>query len=269
MPKQPSKKVMDSLPAPPKKRTDPLFVSSLEKAVQVLEAFDSTSRSLSLSELSTKTGFNKSAVQRFLYTWEALGYLEKDRDTKRFSLSPKVMSLSYHYLKGKRLVEVATPILLEIRKRLGCPVYLGTLYETDIMYLIRLPQRFLLLESTLPGRRVPAFCGGRAFLSRLDKNTVKTLLEQSERQQLTPYTITGVAENINEVEKAKRLGYAVSKQEQLIGEISVSAAVVNSSGEPIAAVYASADCSEWDEERIHTELAPVVLKAAADIGLQF
>jgi DNA-binding IclR family transcriptional regulator len=70
-------------PAVTDRRPDPLFVHSLQRALMVLEAFDSTARNLSLSDLSRKTGLNKSAVQRFLFTWEALGYLEKDTDTKR------------------------------------------------------------------------------------------------------------------------------------------------------------------------------------------
>ncbi|MBG0773398.1 IclR family transcriptional regulator [Oleidesulfovibrio alaskensis] len=256
-------------PAVTDRRPDPLFVHSLQRALMVLEAFDSTARNLSLSDLSRKTGLNKSAVQRFLFTWEALGYLEKDTDTKRYSLSPKVMSLSYHYLKDKRLVEIATPVLLEMRKRTGCASYLGILYEQDVMYLIRLPQRFILLESTLAGRRVPAFCGGRALLSCLPQNSARSLIEQSVRTQLTPFTITDSEANMRAVRQAAELGYAVSRQEQLIGEVSVSAPVLSSGGTLLAAVYISADNNEWDDSRIAAELAPVVLKAASDIGRQF
>ena len=51
----------------------------------------------------------------------------------------------------------------------------GPLYDTSIIYLIRLPHRVLTLESTLPGRRIPAFCGGRAFLSCLNDSEVRAI----------------------------------------------------------------------------------------------
>lgn len=251
------------------KREDPLFVTSVQRAMHILECFDSHNRNLSISDLVNITGLNRSAVQRFLYTLESLGYLEKDNSTKRFTLTPRVMCLGYNYLKGERLVEIATPLLLEARKRIGNAMYLGTLYETDIIYLIRLPQRFLLLETTLPGRRVPAFCGGRAILAHLPDEKVKDILNQSIMKKFTPFTIVDVEENMNEVLKTREQGYAVSLQEQVLGEISISAAVVGREGLPLAGVYTSVSFSEWTIERIQSELAPVVLEVANSIGAQF
>lgn len=146
-----------------KRQNNPLYVASLEKAMRILEVFDEGYRRLSLTDMVKLTGLNKSAVQRFLHTWEALGYITRDSKTKQIRLSPKTMSLGYNFLRGERLVEVATPFLLEARERTGNSVYLGTLYDTSIIYLIRLPQRLLLLEGTLPGRQVPAFAGAGLF----------------------------------------------------------------------------------------------------------
>lgn len=251
------------------KRENPLFVTSVQRAMLILECFDSHNRNLSISDLVSITGLNRSAVQRFLYTLESLGYLTKDESTKRYSLTPKVMCLGYNYLKGERLVEIATPLLLEARKRIGNAMYLGTLYQTDIIYLIRLPQRFLLLETTLPGRRVPAFCGGRAILAHLPDSQVEDILKQSVMDQLTPFTITDLEGNLGEIRKARELGCAISLQEQVLGEISISSAVVGRSGVPLAGVYISVNYAEWTIERIQSELVPVVLDVANSIGAQF
>ncbi|SHO53564.1 transcriptional regulator, IclR family [Desulfopila aestuarii DSM 18488] len=244
-------------------------MTSVQRSMQILEAFDSNNRNLSLSDLVKTTGLNRSAVQRFLYTLESLGYLKKDQSTKRFGLTPKVMSLGYNYLKGERLVEIATPLLLEARKRTGNAVYLGTLYETDIIYLVRLPQRFLLLESTLPGRRVPAFCSGRAILAHLPDQEVEDLLRRSSMEKITPFTIVDIKGNMDEVDKARKQGYVISSQEQLIGEIAISSAVVGRTGTPLAAVYVSVNFSEWSIEKIKAELVPVVIEVAGSIGAQF
>lgn len=250
------------------KNDNPLFVASLEKAMRILEAFDEGHRQLSLSDLVSLTGLNKSAVQRFLHTWEALGYISKDSKTRQITLSPKTMSLGYNFLRGERLVEVATPFLLDARERTGNSAYLGTLYDTSIIYLIRLPQRLLLLEGTLPGRQVPAFCGGRAFLSTLTDPEVLDILQRSDRSPITPYTITDIDENMREIEMVRKKGFCISKQEQLIGEIAVSAPVLDRNGTPKASVYISARIAEWPEEKAEAEIAPVVLETAARISAQ-
>ncbi len=250
------------------KRDNPLFVGSVERGMQVLEAFDEGHLQLGLNDLVERTGLNRSAVQRFLHTWETLGYLYKDGTTKRYQLSPKVMGLGYNFLRGERLVEVATPFLLDARERTGNSVYLGTLFDTSIIYLIRLPQRLLLLEGTLPGRRVPAFCGGRAFLSCLSDPEILEILHRSQRTLITPHTITDVDAIMREVALVRERGYCISQQEQLVGEIAVSAPVLDRKGTPRAAVYISARITEWPAEKVAAELAPVVLETAGMIGGQ-
>ncbi len=251
------------------KRENPLFVASLERAMRVLEAFTEGRQYLGLAELEECTGLNRSAVQRFLHTWESMGYLHKNPTTRRYRLSPKIIALGYNFLKGNRLVEVATPYLLEARERTGNAVYLGTLYEKDIIYLVRLPQRFILFESTLPGRRIPAFCGGRAILSRMPEQKAADLIAHSDRSPITRHTVTGLDESLDLLKTARARGYSISVQEFLLGEIAVSAPVLDAARNPLAAVYISAKFTEWPETRVEKELAPIAMEVAAAIGAHF
>ena len=71
-----------------------------------------------------------------------------------------------------------------------------------------------------------------------------------------------------EVSQAREKGFCISKQEQLIGEIAVSAPVIDVKGVPRASVYISARISEWPDERVEAELVPVVLETTGKIGSQ-
>jgi DNA-binding IclR family transcriptional regulator len=166
---------------------NPLFVSSLEKAMIVINAFKEADQYLGQREIIAKTGLHKSAVQRFLHSWEALGYIQKDGVTKRYRLTGKVMDLSYEFLRANPL----TP---------------------------------------------------RTPFSITDKKLIKS-----------------------EIEKSRLQGYVITVQELLIGEIAVAAPVINSIGQPVAAVHMPANISVWPYERVVQELAPIVIDTARSI----
>lgn len=252
-------------------KQDPLFVSSLERGMSVLEAFDDSPRSLSLTEVSRVTGLNRSAVQRFLHTWTSLGYLEKEEDSKRFRLTPKILGPGYNYLKNNRMVEVANPLLSDVRERTGNSVYLGTLDGPNVIYIVRFPQRFVYFKATLPGRRVPAFCasGGRIMMACMPDDQAWEILRQSDLRQITPYTIIDPDKIMEEIQTAREQGFAIAVQELLTGEISVSAAVTGPAGKPLASVHIAAKYNDWPVERVKEELAPIAVEVAQMIGSPF
>src|SRR4051794_12261343 len=73
--------------------TDPSFMTSLARGLAVLRAFSDQRRSLTIAQISHKTGIPRAAVRRCLYTLKQLGYA--DSDGNNFSLKPKVLTLGY------------------------------------------------------------------------------------------------------------------------------------------------------------------------------
>lgn len=68
---------------------DPLNVKSVGKAFKVLTCFEQTSQSereLSLMDIYRLTGFDKSTAQRFTYTLQSLGYINKNESNRRYSI---------------------------------------------------------------------------------------------------------------------------------------------------------------------------------------
>ena len=249
------------------KTRDPLFISSLEKALLVLNAFKGAEQYMGQSEIISRTGLHKSAVQRFLHTWEALGYIKRDEASKRYLLTGKVMDLSYEYLRMNPLIEIATPHLLEARNRTNYSFNLSVIDGADTIYLVRMPNHLRAYKATLPGRRLPAALtsGGRAMMSRMSDERIEDILTKSDLVPHTPFTITDKAKIKAEIEKGRNQGYCITVQEFLIGEIAVAAPVVNSLGQPVAAVHIPASISDWPYKRVAEELAPIVMDTARSI----
>ena len=141
-----------------KSASDPAwFVTSVEKAFQILRAFESRQRSLSLTEIAEASGLDKSAAQRFTYTLAALGYLKKDKDARRYTISPKVLSLGMIYLRTDPLVARARHQLYELNKAIDATVNLTELDDTDVIYVVRYPGRGIVTADMVLGTRRPTF----------------------------------------------------------------------------------------------------------------
>jgi IclR family transcriptional regulator, pca regulon regulatory protein len=92
----------------PAQARDPLFNSSVAKALAILEAFGGERRALSLSELAAGVGVTLSSAQRCTHTLVRLGYLRRDAQLRRWVLTPRVLSLAEAYLSGHALLDQAS-----------------------------------------------------------------------------------------------------------------------------------------------------------------
>lgn len=243
---------------------NPLFVGSLERGFAILEAFGIGRAEMGVTELALATGLDKSAAQRFAFTLHALGYLDKSEATRKYRLSRRSLGLAYAYLRNDPLVELATPYLADLRQKCKQRVDLSVLDGTDILYVVRLQTQREAFGATLVGRRIPAFCssGGRAMLSRLPEEEARSIVERSERKPLTPCTVTEFADVMAAIAAARTDGFAISVQECLVGEIVVSAPVLDVHGHPRAAVHIAMSLAEHDEADVRQNFAPLAMATA-------
>ncbi|EHM00811.1 transcriptional regulator, IclR family protein [Acetobacteraceae bacterium AT-5844] len=249
-------------PSPPSGKNNRLFLQSVARTLRVLEAFSQQPRPLSIAELSAAAGLDKSAGQRIAHTLQALGYLE--RSSAGLVPGKKVLYRAFDFLRMNALVESATPVLHELRKSVKERIDLSLLDGTDIVYVVRLQSKRETFSATLVGRRIPAFCasGGRAMLAALPEAEAMAILEQSDRRPLTPKTITDMSALVAKIEEARRDGYALALEESALGEIVLSAAVLDIHGRPVAAIHAAGSLSEWTEETFRRRVSPLVMEAA-------
>jgi IclR family transcriptional regulator, pca regulon regulatory protein len=248
--------------------SDALFIASLEKGLRVLYAFRDRPRSLSLTEIAAATGMGVSAAQRFVHTWQKLGYLRKDPHSRRYTLAPKLLDFSFMYQRTSGLAEIAMPHLMALGDDCQETVNLMEPDGPDLLYVVRLPRHEIRYPSGIVGARVPAFStsGGRAILAYLPAGEVERILDSSDLTPRTPLTATDRQTIRTRIAEARRLGYAVVDQEGLIGEISVAAPILDYTGRPIAAVSMPVPTTRWSVEQVHERLAPRVLATARTIS---
>ncbi|WP_155834284.1 IclR family transcriptional regulator [Halotalea alkalilenta] len=250
---------------------DPLFNQSLEKGLAVLKAFGTGRSTLSLAEIAERAEITKSSAQRMVHTLELLGYLAKEPGSRRMRLTPKVMELGYNYLAGDALLDVANPYLAELSRLSEETVNLTEPDGDSMVYVARfVAHRFIPIHMPI-GSRIPMYCSGagRAYLSALDHDTARALVERSPRPRHTEHTLVESREILERIELARRRGFSSQAEEIFLGDMSLAAAVVNSHGQPLAAVHIAAPTSRWRLEEAEARLAPLLIDCARNISGSF
>ena len=256
--------------APPPGTDSRLFLGSLAKSFQVLEALNEAGRPLALTELARLSDLNRSVVQRIAHTLKTLGYLRQHPDSRAYTLSSRMLAFSHTVLALDRLREKAHPYLEALNLQTGETVNLMKLEDDEIVYISRFPSRHAVSVDLHVGSRLPAYCtaAGRAILSRLNAALARRHLEQADRTPMTRHTVTDMPGLERAVAEARRLGYALNDQEAFIGDISIAAPLIDRQGQPVGAVNIAVPSPRWKLEAARRTLAPQVVAAAASINAE-
>lgn len=208
-------------------REDPRFLSSVERGLSVLEALSDSSGPMSLTEIARITGLAVPTLQRLTATLVQAGYLEKEADSKRYCQTVKTVDLLFSYLSRNQFAKRAWPHLVKLREDLGLDVSLAVPSGTSMIYVHRLPGYAGNFENTLPGKKIPIHlsASGRCVLSLENVGKVEGFLNSAVLEPLTPWSIVDPEAILSEIAKCREIGYAVVKQEDASGTISLACPV--------------------------------------------
>jgi len=245
-----------------------LFVGSVEKAFQVLETFRDTHRAMSMAEIARAAQLDRSATQRLVHTMEQLGYVRRLPASTLYGLAPKVLTLSYNYLRSRELIERASPYLLDISRSLGETCNLQELDGHEIVFVARFPGKHLVNVDFAVGYRLPAVftASGRTMLSLLDVARQREIVRATPMSSVTSYTETDPKVLMARIDEAAQKGYAIVMNQTLVGDISVAAPITDHDGSPVAAINVAVPTTRWTVETAEERLVPHVQLAATSIS---
>ncbi|MEH6645259.1 IclR family transcriptional regulator [Sulfitobacter sp.] len=245
-------------------RAGSLFVQSVEKAMGVLAAFHHADGPLTLSDIATRAGLDRSAAQRMVHTLRATGYIERDADGHGFVPGMRILDHTLDYLRINPLVRQATPVLQELRSSVRERIDLSLFDDLRLVYAIRLQTKRQTFNASLVGHSVPTFCtsGGWAVLARMPQDRARDLIERSDRRPFTPHTITDVDALMEQIEQTRARGYSLGIDQILLGEIAMGFAILDSEGAPRAAIHIAGSTAEWTPEDFAARVTPLGQHAA-------
>ncbi len=249
-------------------RTSRLYVTAVERAMQLLSAFDHQHTRLTLSQLVKLTGLNMSAVQRFAYTLLQLGYLDRDESSKTYRPAVKLLNFAFQYTVSNEMLSRAAPILKELACETDETANITVLDGTDIVFALRIISQHVLNFNVITGTRLPAYCTapGLAMMAHLRESHVDTILAKSDLVAHTAKTVTDASQIKERLVQIREAGYCLSIDEYFVGDISIAAAILDARSQPIGAVNVAIAKSRWNGKEDQDRIANLVLSAAAAIN---
>ncbi|WP_424987186.1 IclR family transcriptional regulator [Microbulbifer sp. S227A] len=242
--------------------------NALLKALHVLETFQQPIESMTVRDISAATGETESSVQRSTYTLERLGYLERADAGNRYVPGRSCLGPVYGFLRNNKLLETATPYLIDLAERVATRTHLSVLDGTEIVYLSRIPSQEERLNLSPLGRRWPAIStsSGRAILAALPEDAREEIIAASQFKKITPKTETDPAAIRAAIDLARQDGYSYQDGEVLPGAASVGSAVVSADGRVHGAVILGGPASAFADLDQRRALGEAVKQATRAIG---
>ncbi|HJV81777.1 IclR family transcriptional regulator domain-containing protein [Noviherbaspirillum sp.] len=247
--------------------TDPSFMTSLARGLAVIRAFSDQRRSLTIAQISHKTGIPRAAVRRCLHTLKQLGYA--DSESNNFSLKPKVLTLGYSYLSSTPLTVSALPCLNQISSALNESCSLAVLDENEVLYVARSATSRIMSVALNTGSRLPAYCTslGRVMLAHMPADDLDAYLAKVELKAYTHRTVVS-AERLKEIlEGVRENGYGIVEEELEVGLRSIAVPVRGASGNVVAALNVGAQATRVTSKQMKEQFLPVLLRGAQELAV--
>lgn len=247
--------------------TDPSFMTSLARGLAVVRAFSDQRRSLTIAQISHKTGIPRAAVRRCLYTLKRLGYA--DSEANNFFLKPKILSLGYSYLSSTPLTVSAQPCLNGISRALNESCSLAVLDNEEVLYVARSATSRVMSIALNTGSRLPAYCTslGRVMLANLSEEALQRYFDAVKLRAYTERTVVSVARLREILSEVRVSGYSVVEEELEVGLRSIAVPVRGASGIVHAALNVGAQATRVSTRQMEEEFLPALLRGSQELSV--
>lgn len=247
---------------------DPNFMTSLARGLIVIQAFTQQNPQMTISQLSVRTGLSRAAVRRCLYTLTKLGFAGAE-DGSRYSLRPRMLTLSQTYTASNTLSSAAQPILERMSATLRESFSVATLDGDDIVYVARTTVNRVMAVDLHIGSRLPAYCTsmGRILLAYLPPEQLESYLARVALTPFTTRTVTSIEKLRLLLRTTRRNGYALCDQEYEVGLRSLAVPVLAPNGRAVATINLSGSAPRLSTLEMQTRFLPHLRNAANELAV--
>jgi len=213
--------------------------ATLRRALEVLDAFNSSRPRLSLADLAAITRQDKATLLRHLDVFLDTRLVERHGDT--YSLGIGAFALGASYLAQHDLYAISRAPMEDLAERLGETISLAIRDGSEVVYIEVVHGQSEIGVQSSVGVRQPAHCSalGKILLAWLTPEERKASVYAHPLVRMTGHTITSAGELEAHLETVRREGYAMDNEERAEGIRCVATPIWDRTGRVTAALSVS------------------------------
>jgi IclR family transcriptional regulator, acetate operon repressor len=241
-------------------------VSTVAKALALLNLVAAEEEEKGLSELARLAGMDKATTRRMLVELETHGFLEQDAVTRRYRIGAAPVRLARIREARVPLLRAAIPFVKELAQATGETCHLaefsgGALHSLHVEDCPKAHRVIVDVGVILP---LHATASGLAFLASLPHQAVEALLGEP-LEAFTDATVTDLAVLRQRLDETRKRGWSINRNGLEAGVVSVAAAVLGADRRPIATLAIAAPDVRIDAPHLE-ELGLKVADAAGRLS---
>jgi len=205
------------------------------RALDLLGAFDTAHRRMTLTELAARAGLPMATAHRLVGDLAGWGALVR-RPDGAYEVGHRLWTLGLLAPVQGELREVAAPFLQDLYAATGDTVHLAVREEGRALYVERLSGRASVPVVSQVGGRLPLHTTGvgKVLLAHAPPDVVRQVLGSLTRE--TRHSVVQPGRMAKELSEVRRRGYARTVEEMTLGACSVAVPVREVDGTVAAAV---------------------------------
>jgi DNA-binding IclR family transcriptional regulator len=245
-------------------------VRALERALDILDAFDVATPELTVTRLAERTGLPKSTVIRLVSILVERRYLERAPGSESVRIGVRAFEVGSIYIQSTSLEIEARPIMARLAEQTGQTANLGILDGQDVVHIaVAAPDRPLRYWATIGKREGAYYTGlGKVMMAAMPDDELDHILNGSGFIPQTEKTLVEPDELRAEIEQIRQRGYGFDDEESNLGIFCIAAPIVDHEGKVIAALSISGSKAEFTVEETPTYVE-AVRQACQDISARF
>jgi IclR family transcriptional regulator, acetate operon repressor len=225
--------------------------SAISRSVELLEAVSRHLRPLGVQELALELNLPRQSVHRLVSQLEALGLVSREPGSDRFSVGPRLRSLSLSCISSYQQTSGTHQILTNLVGEIGETCNVGMIDGNQIVYIDRVECEWPLRVQLRPGSRVPVYCTaiGKLLLAFAESRPRQKILASVELRPLTDNTITDPVLLDLAFEEIRVRNFSLNREEDAVGLVAIAVPIRDPSGAVVAGLGMHAPTARMSVER--------------------
>lgn len=246
---------------------DTKVISSVIKALDVLELVARHDDGLTVTEISNILGYGTSATYHLLKTLRIRNYLTQDPNSKKYKLGFQLFLLHPPKSTQDIIRTVAYEHMTVLTERFDENCNLLYLVGTEVEYIAQTECKQMLRMFTQIGARVPFYCtgGGKAIFAFLSEQEQHKILSKLSFSKFTANTVCTPEDLLKETEIIRTDGVAFDREEREVGVFCIAAPIFNKENMPVAAISMSCPKFRLDKQKL-TDMTAAICTSAQEIS---